>query len=179
MRPLSAHEAMHFVLRSQFGRGVNSFRNSRNYGEIDRIISRSARKYGVRIYRQAIQGNHIHLILKIKNRRLYRCFIAVVAGRIAQHVMGNRSFREFFRNLSCERGEGYLRPYAGQAFWDYRPFHRILFWGRDYTSACRYVVQNILEALGFVAYKERPKKNAYTKYLVKISPPAPSMPMRI
>jgi len=173
LRPLSRSEALHFVLRSQFGRGVHSFRNRRNYSEINRILSSSAQKYGVKIYHRAIQSNHIHLIFRITNRRLYRCFISVITGKIAQLVMQGLSFKEFLQTLSSSSGwgEGYQKPHQGQAFWDYRPFQRILNWGRDYQIACQYLLKNTLEALGFVAYQERPKKNAYTKYQVKISPP--------
>ena len=163
LRPLSRKEALHFVLRSHYGRGTNSFRSPRNLQAIDRILSKAAQKYGVRLYRRSIQSNHIHLILRIQNRLLYRSFISVISGRIAQHVMRGLSFKEFLRTLPSS-GEGALAPHPipapqkGQAFWEYRPFHRILNWGRDFKIACGYVVQNTLEALGFVPYRPRAKR---------------------
>jgi hypothetical protein len=47
----------------------------------------------------------------------------------------------------------------GQAFWQFRPWSRVLYWGRDYKACCDYVKQNVLEALGFVQYK--PRKHRY------------------
>ena len=119
MRPLSKSEALHFVLRSQFGRGVHSFRNKHNLQTINLILDRAAHKYGVRIYRRAIQSNHIHLIFRISNRQMYRAFISVITGKIAQHVMQGMSFKDFLRTFL--RGEGstneikYNIPIRGQA----------------------------------------------------------------
>jgi hypothetical protein len=42
-------------------------------------------------------------------------------------------------------------------FWDKRPFTRILEWGKDFNVISSYLLQNILEALGFIPYKPRKK----------------------
>jgi geranylgeranyl diphosphate synthase type II len=45
-------------------------------------------------------------------------------------------------------GEGFTEDFKiekGQAFWEYRPFSRILHWGRDYKTACQYLLKNTLE----------------------------------
>jgi len=42
-----------------------------------------------------------------------------------------------------------------QAFWQFRPFTRVLTWGRNFRVCCAYVIQNKLEAMGFVPYRAR------------------------
>ena len=98
MRPLSSKDAIHFVLRSQWAMGQDSFLAMRNRKAIERIINRFALKFGVRIYQQAVNSNHIHLILRITNRILYRSFIKAVSGKIASHVMGEKSFKIFSKS---------------------------------------------------------------------------------
>jgi REP element-mobilizing transposase RayT len=158
-RPLSSTEALHLVLRSSFATGKNSFRSSRNRSAIENILGQAAKKYGVRIYRQAVQSNHIHLVIKVPHRRMYRCFISVISGKIASHAMNFTSFKIFLRSVG---GEGSALAQKGQGFWDFRPFTRILNWGKDFRKCCDYVLQNTLEALGFVEYK--PRKDLYSKF---------------
>ncbi|MBC7464798.1 MAG: transposase [Bdellovibrio sp.] len=112
IRPLSSKDSIHFVLRSQWAMGRDSFLAARNRQSIERIIRSFALKFGVRIYRQAINSNHIHLLLKITNRVLYRAFIKAVNGKIASHVMGEQSFKLFsqarqgLKALNKEYGAG-------------------------------------------------------------------------
>ena len=162
-RPVNCKEAIHFVLRSQFAVGQNSLRTPKNRSIIDCILKKAARKYGIRIYRQAIQSNHIHLILKVPSRYAYKCFISIISGKIASAVMNHMSFKNFLKSISLSgRGEGLLTQlHPGQAFWDYRPFSRILFWGKDYKTAYNYLIQNTLEGLGFIPYKPRKINYAY------------------
>lgn len=169
-RPLNTKEAIHFVLRSQFARGKTSFRTLKNSRGISSILKKAAAKYGVRIYRQAIQSNHIHLVLKVPSRYQYRCFISVISGKIASFVMNFMSFKNFLKDLSIRdigprAGEGYKALHTGQAFWEYRPFSRLLYWGKDYTQALKYLLKNSLEAVGFIEYKPRAKNYVYEKEL--------------
>ncbi|MBC7754267.1 MAG: transposase [Moraxellaceae bacterium] len=163
-RPLNTQEAIHFVLRSQFAQGKTSFRTQKNLRGITVILKKASVKYGVRIYRQAIQSNHIHLVLKIPSRKSYKCFIAVITGKIASIVMNFQSFKNFVKDLLIrEAGEGYKTPHQGQAFWEYRPFSRLLFWGKDYKTVINYLLKNTLEALGFLKYEPRAKNYVYEK----------------
>ena len=116
-----------------------------------------AKEYGVKIYRMAVPGNHVHLVLRITNRETYKTFIRVLTSKIASHVMDYRSFEEFTQNLTTEEIQG-----RGQKFWQFRSFTRILAWGRDFQTCCDYVIQNTLEALGFVEFK--PRHEHYAKW---------------
>ena len=40
-----------------------------------------------------------------------------------------------------------------QAFWEFRPFSRIVNWCRDFKNCVQYLKQNVLEALGFIPYR--------------------------
>jgi len=99
-RPINTKEAIHFVLRSQFAHGKTSFRTLKNHRGIASILKKASMKYGIRIYRQSIQSNHIHLVLKVPSRYAYKCFISVISGKIASFVMNNMSFKNFIKDLS-------------------------------------------------------------------------------
>ena len=55
-----------------------------------------------------------------------------------------------------------------QSFWEFRPFSRIVNWGRDFKTCVQYLKKNVLEALGFVPYK--PRKDYYSKWLKDVLP---------
>jgi REP element-mobilizing transposase RayT len=175
LRPLSSKDAIHFVLRSQWAKGSNSFLMTRNRKAIDHIINRFAKKFGVRIYRKSINSNHIHLLLRITNRILYRAFIKAISGRIASHVMGNRSFKLFCAatprtraSLRTREGDGSKASKTKEGFWQFRPFSRVTNWGKDFNTCMKYLKQNVLEALGFIPYTSR--KNFYLKWLNETVP---------
>lgn len=175
VRPLTSKDCIHFVLRSCWAVGKDSFLVKRNRNQVDLIINSFAKKFGVKIYQRAINSNHIHLLLKITNRVLYRAFIKAVTGKIASHVMGQQSFKLFSesrqnKSINSVAGDGSdsreQAPRKELGFWQYRPFSRIVNWGQDFKSCTRYLKQNVLEALGFVAYKTR--KNYYAAELAEI-----------
>ncbi len=145
-RPLSHRHPIHLVLRSDKARGLASFFRFRK--SIDQLTNFHAKRFGVRVYQRAIQSNHIHFVIKIHNRELYRHFISALTGAIALRV--------------C-RGAGLKKQ--NKTFWLARPFTRIISWGRDYHSVLKYLTQNTLEALGFIPYK--PRRDYYARYVLK------------
>jgi REP element-mobilizing transposase RayT len=164
-RPLSTSEPIHFVLRSSWAMGPHSFLRPHNKVHIDTLISSLAKEYGIIIYQRAIASNHLHLLVKIKGRKSYVAFIRVLSSKVALVVMKTKSFKLFLKSLQNLRGDGAKTTEIqgkGQKFWQFRPFCRIVFWGRDFKSCKSYVIQNTLEALGFLAYKAR--KNSYARW---------------
>lgn len=135
-RPISIKNASHLVLRSVLAQGPLSF--LRKDGEIQQITKRQAKKFGVKIYRYANGGNHLHMIILPRSRQAFNSFIRSITGLIARLVLG------------AERGSA-----KNLQFWERRPFTRIVEWGRAYKQACDYLLQNTLEALGFIEYKPR------------------------
>ena len=183
IRPLTSKDSIHFVLRSTWAMGSDSFLAKRNRRKIDQIITRFALKFGVRIYQRAINSNHLHLLLRITNRRLYKAFIKAISGQIASQVMGQKSFREFARSrLEAYSGDGsksvksepqklkteQRRLKLTACFWEFRLFSRVVNWGRDFKTCVQYLKQNTLEALGFVAYQ--PRKNFYSAWIKNAAP---------
>lgn len=162
-RPLSKRDTIHFVIRSEWANGSDSFLVSKNYKQIDQIIARFAKRFGIRIYEKAINNNHIHLLLKITNRIYYRAFIKAVTGKIASHIMKQKSFREFSKMKSESKNNRTL----SNSFWQFRPFSRIVNWGRDFKTCQNYIKLNVLEAFGFVPYL--PRTDYYARYM-KIPP---------
>ncbi len=195
LRPLSRKDSVHFVLRSEWAMGRDSFLAKRNYASIQYIIKRFAKKFGVRIYQQSINSNHLHLLLRITNRALYKAFIKAISGQIASHVMGQQSFKLFAesrRQGAAGDGSSSMNEAMGnannakkttnaanniplptvnkikQGFWQFRPFSRLVNWGRDFKICTSYLKQNILEAFGFVKYKHR--KNHYSTWIKQSAP---------
>ena len=137
------------------------------------ILNRFAKKFGVRIYQKSINSNHIHLLVRITSRKLYRAFIKAVAGKIASQIMGGSSFSEYFQEkistpiANSDWGDGSAGAGKALGFWQFRPFSRVVNWGNDYKGCLNYLKQNTLEAIGFVKYVAR--KNYYAKWLNRTS----------
>ena len=138
-RPISTKKPMHFVLRSNRARGSLSFLKNKRHKEIDTIIRRQAQLFGIKIYQTAVNSNHIHILIRIKNRYLWKKWIKAVSGLVARFILN--------------RERGHVQPKI--QFWDARPWSRIVEWGKAFTSVSKYVRQNFLEAWGFIPYRPR------------------------
>lgn len=138
-RPLSFKRSVHLVLRSSLAKGERSF--LRKNREIQQIINAQGKNLGVKVYKLANAGNHLHLLILPHSRRAFHRFIRAISGLIARAVLG------------VERGKS-----KGLKFWDKRPFTQIVEWGRQYRNTCKYLMQNTLEALGFIPYQPRKYK---------------------
>lgn len=186
-RPLAYKRALHVVLRSSWAGGPYSFLRPKNRVFIEKLLVQTAARFRVKLYRKAIAGNHLHLIILCSDKDSYHGFISVVCGRLASHVMNYQSFKNFVKSLNATiRGSasGACTADAGgaprtshatteafgtdQRFFNFRPFTRILNWGKDFTAGCSYTQINTLEALGFIAYK--PRKDFYSRWIVKTYP---------
>ncbi len=132
-RPLTTSQAIHLTMRSSLARGSRSMlANSGRKLHIERKLRKLSAQFGVKIYRFANVGNHLHLLLRITNRNLFQNFLRSIAGIIARICLG------------AERGKS-----KGLKFWDQRPWTRIVPWGRAYGSIVKYVELNFFEGLGF------------------------------
>lgn len=145
---------MHVVLRSS--RAVGGLAFTKRQRQIEAILNRQAIRFGVKLYRRAIAGNHLHLIVLPRSRAAYAGFVRAIAGILARLVLG------------CERGRA-----KGLKFWDSRPWSRIVSWGRDFLEVCAYVFQNKLEATGFIPYQ--PRGGRYVSLLAAIGEDSPGI----
>lgn len=128
LRPLCSKRALHLVLK------VDALRSGsiRRYQvEISKLLAKYSSQFGVQIYKYAICGNHIHIVLRVSHRAVYRAWIRTITGRISINF---------------------------KIKWALSPWSRILSWGREFKTVINYVWQNILEAEGVIEYKPRAYK---------------------
>ena len=124
-RPISTAQAIHLVLKSQHAMGKNSMLHCYNTKKIESVILSQAKCWGIKIYHYVNVGNHLHLVIKLNNRRSFNPFIRAITGLIARHV------------LNAERGSS-----KNVQFWVTRPFTRIISWGKDYLNINKYMKKN-------------------------------------
>lgn len=149
-RPLSTKKAMHVVLRSSRATGEWSLRNLRNQKIIERILRRLAKEYGIKIHEFGNAGDHLHLLIRLKNRSSFAPFIRALTGTIALQVTKANKLTKL-----------------KEKFWDYRPWTRILELKKAYTLAKDSLIQHHLAAIGYLAYRPR---TLYESYFLKGAP---------
>ena len=76
-RHLSFKEPMHLVLKSQIAKGRFSLLTKAR--KIQEILYRDARQRGIKIYKLANSGNHLHLLIKVSDRVGYARWIRAVS----------------------------------------------------------------------------------------------------
>lgn len=135
-RPIATKRPMHVVLKSS--RAVRNWSMFRKAREIESIIREKAAKNFVQIRQYSNNGNHLHLLVQAKDRKLFKHFLMAISGRIAQTVTGST------------KGA----PQSSK-FWDYIPFTRIVEWGIDLKNVTSYIIQNFMEAKGWIDYQPR------------------------
>lgn len=128
-RPFHAKKAIHISMRSSRARGSWSLLRPAHRRRVLELLQKTAEKREIRVYRFANVGNHLHLLIRARSRADLRAFLREFAGLIAVTVTG------------AVKG----RP---QKFWDGIPWSRIVEWGRQFKSAARYVLLNVMESAG-------------------------------
>jgi REP element-mobilizing transposase RayT len=128
-RPLDSKLPIHLTLRAT----KSVLRLPKTFSTVEQIIERVAKKYGVKIFKRANVGNHLHLVIQM-NTWLWAKFIRELTGRIAQEL-GHYELKE--------------------SFWRYKPHTRIIrSWKNAFRSVLDYIELNRLEADGFISRKE-------------------------
>lgn len=135
-RPLNSKLPLHLVLRADV-QGLQSMRHPQRFGMINKKVTDTAAKYGVRIYEYANVGNHIHLLVRVPKLSLWGAFIRELTGRIA-HYMQDLGGRK-----------------KGRKFWLHKPFTRVVRgWRKAFVSLKEYVILNQWEADGNISRKD-------------------------
>ena len=98
---------------------------------INKLIEKWSARFKIKIYENSVNANHLHLVIGFKHRNLYKHFVCALSGQITQLL---------------------------KIKWEYRPFTRILEWGRDFKNSCSYVIKNQKEAWGIISYQTRAKR---------------------
>src|SRR4051812_36301062 len=136
-RPLSTKKALHLVLKSEVAKGALSLSHFKNKQTIDGLVKHYSKKHGVQLYSYSNNGNHIHAVIRFKSVNAYKRFIKALTGHITYYL--KQSYPELFKKI--------------KKFWLYRPWPRIVEWGRDFKKALQYLAINQMEAMGM----DRPK----------------------
>ncbi len=150
-RPLNKKRLHHVVMKSQYAKGVYSFKNSSHRQKLERLIYNKAKIYGVRISEFANVGNHFHLLIRFQSVHLLKNFLKVTLGLIARIVSKAQKGRKFGR------------------FWDGLVFTRIVSKGIDEARVVDYLSANIIESeLGnFFRYLFEEEQKKYWKSKTK------------
>ncbi len=110
---------------------------------IEEFVHKTARRWGVRVYRFANVGNHIHLLIQVPTREAWKRFSKELSGGIAQIVTGAQ------KGFALKRTEDTSVPEsAKRGFWDHLMFTRIVSFGRDFNGVAAYLIKNLFEAAG-------------------------------
>jgi REP element-mobilizing transposase RayT len=142
VRPMDSKKALHLVLKSSQAVGERSFGSDKLKTKIWDIICDHAEQKDITIYNYANGGNHLHLLLRAKNRDDYNAFIRSITGLIAR-LVGN-----------SEKGKPLKKK-----FWDARPFSRVVsFAKKEFNNIKAYLLRNILEAIGWIPYITRDRR---------------------
>lgn len=102
-----------------------------NLGYCLYYLEKFADQFEIQLFQKAVVSNHIHLLIKSKDRESYNRFIRAFSGSVSKTL---------------------------KVKWLYRPYSKTLTWGRQFENARKYVVQNELEAFGVVPYGARKKQ---------------------
>ena len=95
-----------------------------------------ARRLGVKLYRYANVGNHLHLLVQVPSRAIWKRFLRELTGTIAIIVTG------------AKKGNALQKNETDRGFWDHLAFTRIVKFGRDFTGVALYLVKNLFESAG-------------------------------
>ncbi len=106
---------------------------------LEKLIHKVAAQFHITIYDLALNWNHIHFLILIKDRQDYVKFIRALTSILSQKIK--------------------LKLGKGTKVFGLRPFTRILEWGRDFRNTLNYLLTNQLESVGLIKRLKKQKKN--------------------
>jgi REP element-mobilizing transposase RayT len=131
-RPIDPKRPLHVVLKSSRAKGEWSMLHPKKAKHVDTRSQAIAKKWGIRIYRQANVGNHIHFLLSTPSRRAFQGFLRELSGTLAMLITG------------AHKGNP-----VGK-FWDQLAYSAVVQWGRHFRNVTDYVIKNLFESAGFL-----------------------------
>jgi REP element-mobilizing transposase RayT len=140
-RPIDPKQALHIALRSSKARGSLSMLHPKHCNSIERFVQKTAKRWGIKLYRYANVGNHLHLLIQVPTREAWKRFSKELSGGIAQIVTGAQKGAALNRDNNPSIPES-----AKRGFWDHLLYTRIVSFGRDFNGMCRYIIKNLFEA---------------------------------
>ncbi len=144
-RPLSSKSPLHLVLKANRGFGVRSMLHPHHIKKVNSCVRLQAERCNIRIYHFVNVGNHLHLVVRVRDRKKFVVFIRAISGLIARQVLGfERGPGKSTKGSKLETVESAKESakIARTGYWIKRPFTRIGNWGRDYTGLGHYMQKN-------------------------------------
>lgn len=135
-RPFDPAKPLTVTMKSSRAVGERSMLHPRRARLIKEIVYRAGRRHGVIIKRYVSVGNHLHILVQTKARRMIearpalRAFLREVSGLVSRLMTGARKGHP-----------------AGGKFWDYLAWSRVVEWGRDLAGIYRYFTKNEHDAI--------------------------------
>lgn len=99
----------------------NSFLLLQNKRLVSEVLHRYGKKFGVQILSHAVQSDHVHISFQTHNREAYRKWIRAVTSILVAKISGLKFI--------------------------FRPWSRIVAWGRAYQAVKAYIASNEREAV--------------------------------
>jgi len=118
-------QPLHITLMSEYA----LFLDPRTRQIADSVLLLYSEYFNIKLYHRALVTDHAHLILLAPSNDALSNFLRVVSGVISQKLRKLKLLPKEIKNL-----------------WRSRPWSRILSWGRNYTTAVKYVALNYLES---------------------------------
>lgn len=150
-RVLSTRESIHLTLRSNFANGNRSLLCNQEI--VNHVMRKAECYFRIKVYRHAICGNHLHLLIRGKTRGELQNFFRVFAGHTAQMILNKWPLTEL-EKLKLKSTQTGVKKNQRQ-FWEMLTYTRIITWGREFARVANYILRNTLEALNVIAYRPR------------------------
>lgn len=142
IRPLSIKKPLHLVISPEEIKREHSFVKFKL--EIQTLISKTAKQFGVKVHDKSINFTHLHLILSFASRKQCVSFVSVFNSKLVKllELKTKRSMKGIFK---------------------LRPFTRIIHWGRDFNRMLKYLEINRFEAEGISFRYKKVKQERESK----------------
>lgn len=131
-RPLSTKRPVHLVMRSSMAIGRKSFLIPERAARIEEMVRRLGKHQGVKVYRFANGGNHLHLLVLPRSRKAFHNFVRSVSGVAARLSLGKERGKAIVLTKANLKRPARKDAALESQFWDARPFTRIVSWGVEY-----------------------------------------------
>ena len=158
-RPLNLKQTHHITMKSYHAVGSRSlFRHKKMILD---LLKKNALKFHVKVLEYAIQGNHLHLLVKAQTREGLQNFFRVIAGHTAQRILKDHPLSTKPKSTS-DAGGAPVKERKGctknqRKFWSFLLYSRIVSWGKEFRNVISYIQKNTLELLQVIAYQHRSK----------------------
>ncbi|MGK5087576.1 hypothetical protein WDW86_08460 [Bdellovibrionota bacterium FG-2] len=150
-RPFDPGKPLHITMRSSMAVEDRSMLHPKRARIIKNIVYDAAQRQGIVVKRYVCVGNHLHVLIQTKARRMVlarpalRAFLREVGGLVARAVTGAEKGRPMKallqKNSKMDKEKGKRR------FWDSLAWSRIVTWGKDLLSVGKYFLKNEYDAI--------------------------------